>query len=219
MMQLKASKDSSRSFQTSSEINFLINARKSLPTSGQIFNTTFLPKNFITKHNPLPPPPPRAAVALRQRSPSRHHRYRIPSRRPKGQDPRAAALPLLYDRPESRPLGIRLLRREPRPPSYGMPREPLRCPAARARAAGPSGPLSYAASHGPPPPPRRRRDSCTAATTASDSKDMQQQSKALNNLTYHVEDRQLDSSQVQSVCNLQNHPISNVDSVCSSHLY
>uniref|UniRef100_A0A453MCA9 Uncharacterized protein n=1 Tax=Aegilops tauschii subsp. strangulata TaxID=200361 RepID=A0A453MCA9_AEGTS len=33
----------------------------------------------------------------------------------------------------------------------------------------------------------------------SDSKDLQQQSKALDKLTDHVEDRQLDSSRVQSV--------------------
>jgi hypothetical protein len=34
---------------------------------------------------------------------------------------------------------------------------------------------------------------------AVDSKDLQQQSKALDKLTDHVEDRQLDSSRVQSV--------------------
>jgi hypothetical protein len=33
-----------------------------------------------------------------------------------------------------------------------------------------------------------------------DSKDLQQQSKALDKLTDHVEDRQLDSSRIQSVC-------------------
>ena len=43
---------------------------------------------------------------------------------------------------------------------------------------------------------------------AVDSKDLQQQSKALDKLTDHVEDRQLDSSRVQSVRNIQNHPIS-----------
>jgi hypothetical protein len=43
---------------------------------------------------------------------------------------------------------------------------------------------------------------------AVDSKDLQQQSKALDKLTDHVEDRQLDSSRVQSVRNLQNHRIS-----------
>ena len=43
---------------------------------------------------------------------------------------------------------------------------------------------------------------------AADSKDLQQQSKALDKLTDHVEDRQLDSSRVQSVRNIQNHPIS-----------
>jgi hypothetical protein len=41
---------------------------------------------------------------------------------------------------------------------------------------------------------------------AANSKDLQQQSKALDKLTDHVEDRQLDSSRVQSVCHLQNHP-------------
>jgi len=35
MMRSKASKDSSRGFQVSSEINFLISVRKILPTSGQ----------------------------------------------------------------------------------------------------------------------------------------------------------------------------------------
>lgn len=44
----------------------------------------------------------------------------------------------------------------------------------------------------------------TGATAAEgegavDSKDLQQQSKALDKLTDHVEDRQLDSSRVQSV--------------------
>lgn len=38
-----------------------------------------------------------------------------------------------------------------------------------------------------------------AATAAVDSKDLQQQSKALDKLTDRVEDRQLDSSRVQSV--------------------
>lgn len=33
-----------------------------------------------------------------------------------------------------------------------------------------------------------------------DSKDLQQQSKALDKLTDHVEDRQLDSTRVQEVC-------------------
>jgi hypothetical protein len=43
---------------------------------------------------------------------------------------------------------------------------------------------------------------------AADSKDLQQQSKALDKLTDHVEDRQLDSSRVQSVCFwlTQHHP-------------
>jgi len=35
MMRSKASKDSSRGFQVSSEINFLISVRKAHPTSGQ----------------------------------------------------------------------------------------------------------------------------------------------------------------------------------------
>ena len=35
-----------------------------------------------------------------------------------------------------------------------------------------------------------------------DSKDLQQQSKALDKLTDRVEDRQLDSNRVQSVCSL-----------------
>lgn len=38
-----------------------------------------------------------------------------------------------------------------------------------------------------------------AAAAAVDSKDLQQQSKALDKLTDRVEDRQLDSSRVQSV--------------------
>ena len=41
MMQSKASKDLSRGFQTSSEINFLISARKALPTSSQTIDVTF----------------------------------------------------------------------------------------------------------------------------------------------------------------------------------
>jgi hypothetical protein len=46
------------------------------------------------------------------------------------------------------------------------------------------------------------------AAAAADSKDLQQQSKALDMLTDHVEDRQLDSSRVQSVCFwlTQHHP-------------
>lgn len=39
------------------------------------------------------------------------------------------------------------------------------------------------------------------AEIAVDSKDLQQQSKAFDKLTDRVEDRQLDSSRVQSVCN------------------
>ena len=46
IIQSKASKDSSRGFQVSSEINFLISARKTLPTSGQIIDVTFEPKIF-----------------------------------------------------------------------------------------------------------------------------------------------------------------------------
>lgn len=38
-----------------------------------------------------------------------------------------------------------------------------------------------------------------AGEAGADSKDLQQQSKALDKLTDHVEDRQLDSSRVQSV--------------------
>nr|BAJ95762.1 predicted protein [Hordeum vulgare subsp. vulgare] len=38
-----------------------------------------------------------------------------------------------------------------------------------------------------------------APAADADSKDLQQQSKALDKLTDHVEDRQLDSSRVQSV--------------------
>ena len=38
-----------------------------------------------------------------------------------------------------------------------------------------------------------------AGEAGPDSKDLQQQSKALDKLTDHVEDRQLDSSRVQSV--------------------
>ena len=40
MMQSKASKDSSRGFQVSSEISFLISVRKTLPTSGQTVDLT-----------------------------------------------------------------------------------------------------------------------------------------------------------------------------------
>ena len=39
-------KDSSRGFQVSSEISFLISARKTLPTSGQTIDVTFEPKIF-----------------------------------------------------------------------------------------------------------------------------------------------------------------------------
>ena len=46
MMRSKASKNSSRGFQASSEINFLLSARKSLSTSSQIFDVIFVPKNF-----------------------------------------------------------------------------------------------------------------------------------------------------------------------------
>jgi hypothetical protein len=48
--------------------------------------------------------------------------------------------------------------------------------------------------------PRRRGVAPPEGDAAADSKDLQQQSKALDKLTDHVEDRQLDSSRVQSVC-------------------
>ena len=50
MMRSKASKDSSRGFQASSDINFLINARKALPTSSQTIDMTFEKKISLTKH-------------------------------------------------------------------------------------------------------------------------------------------------------------------------
>ncbi|PVH47942.1 hypothetical protein PAHAL_4G194000 [Panicum hallii] len=76
-------------------------------------------------------------------------------------------------------------------PQAPPPQEPLRTP----RAAAP---------RQRPPPPRRRdasrgRDSCAATMMAPDSKDMQHQSKAFYKLTDHIEDLQLDSSQVQSI--------------------
>ena len=46
MMRSKASKDSSRGFQVSSEISFLISVRKTLPTSGQTLNIDVTTKNF-----------------------------------------------------------------------------------------------------------------------------------------------------------------------------
>ena len=46
MMRSNASKDSSRDFQVSSEISFLISARKAFPTSGQTIDVTFDPKIF-----------------------------------------------------------------------------------------------------------------------------------------------------------------------------
>ena len=46
MTRSKASKDSSRGFQVSSEISFLISARKAIPTSGQTIVVTFDPKIF-----------------------------------------------------------------------------------------------------------------------------------------------------------------------------
>jgi hypothetical protein len=73
-------------------------------------------------------------------------------------------------------------------------------PPRQAASAAPAGASPVAASCG--------RDSYAATTTAPDSKDLHQQSKALDKLTDHVEDLQLDSSQVQSICNPQNHPIS-----------
>ena len=48
MMRSKASKDSSRGFQVSSEISFLISVRKTLPTSGQTL--TWHPKIFWFGH-------------------------------------------------------------------------------------------------------------------------------------------------------------------------
>ena len=46
MTRSKTSKDSFRGFQVSSEISFLISARKALPTSGQTIDVTFEPKIF-----------------------------------------------------------------------------------------------------------------------------------------------------------------------------
>ena len=46
MMRLKALKDSSRGFEVSSEISFLINVQKTLPISGQIINVTSK-KNYL----------------------------------------------------------------------------------------------------------------------------------------------------------------------------
>ena len=46
MMRSKASKDSSRGFQTNSEITFLINAQKILPMSGQTVDVIFELKIF-----------------------------------------------------------------------------------------------------------------------------------------------------------------------------
>ena len=46
MIRSKTLKDSSRGFQASSEISFLISVRKTLPISGQTLNTDVTPKNF-----------------------------------------------------------------------------------------------------------------------------------------------------------------------------
>ena len=46
MMRSNASTDSSRGFQVSSEISFLISIRKVFPTSGQKIDVTFKPKIF-----------------------------------------------------------------------------------------------------------------------------------------------------------------------------
>jgi len=53
MMRSKVSKDSSRGFQASSEISFLISTRKALPTSDQTIDVTFEPK-FFAKTKPPP---------------------------------------------------------------------------------------------------------------------------------------------------------------------
>ena len=45
---------SSRGLQVSSEISFLISARKVLPTSGKTIDVTFDPKFFASKFVPLP---------------------------------------------------------------------------------------------------------------------------------------------------------------------
>ena len=50
MMRSKASKDSSRGFQVSSEISFLISVRKTLPTSDQTVDVT-TKKNFLSELN------------------------------------------------------------------------------------------------------------------------------------------------------------------------
>jgi hypothetical protein len=64
-------------------------------------------------------------------------------------------------------------------------------------------PPSQAASAAPagasPDSTSRGRDSCAATMMAPDSKDLQHQSKAFYKLTDHIEDLQLDSSQVQSI--------------------
>ena len=46
MMRSNASKDSSRGFQASSEISFLISTQKALPTSDQTIDVTFESKIF-----------------------------------------------------------------------------------------------------------------------------------------------------------------------------
>ena len=69
MMRSKASKDSSRSFQTSSEISFLISARKSLLTSGQTFDVTFV-KKTLKKPGTLASQHPRMQQMLLLRAPA-----------------------------------------------------------------------------------------------------------------------------------------------------
>ena len=53
MMRSKISKKSSRDFQVSSEISFLISVWKIFPTSDQIIDVTFKPKIFTNKTPPL----------------------------------------------------------------------------------------------------------------------------------------------------------------------
>ena len=53
IMRSKSSKDSSRGFQVSSEISFLISVRKTLPTSGQTVNVTSKIFQFMIKLLPI----------------------------------------------------------------------------------------------------------------------------------------------------------------------
>ena len=65
MMRSKTSKDSSRSFQVSSEISFLISVRKTLLISDQTIDVTFKSKFSLTKHplnNPCTPTGPLTAT-------------------------------------------------------------------------------------------------------------------------------------------------------------